>query len=457
MIEQALKTYRDNPVKFVRDILKVTPDSWQAEALTALTKSNRVAIRSGHGVGKTALESWAVCWFLFTRPYCKIPCTAPTIRQLYDILWSEISKWLKRSPMLDALFEWQKTKILFKSAPERWQAMARTAARPENMAGFHEDHLLFILDEASGINDAIFEAVEGALTGSDNKLLICGNPTKNSGFFKRAFFEDRELYYTLKVSSADSGRVSNDYCRRLINAYGEDSDVVRVRVLGEFPKTESDGLIALEYVEEAMTRDPVYLGELVIGVDPARFGDDETVIQPRIGNTALPFENYRKADTMITVGRIVHKLTALMKEYNCGHATINIDEGGLGGGVVDRLREVCGEKNLHVTINGCNFGGKSRDSAYANFVTEAYFSLRDRLVNGEIILPRDDELIAQLTTRKYLLTSSDKLILEDKKSFKKRIGRSPDRADALCLAFAPTIKVVAPPSMPTRISPWTRF
>ena len=450
MIEQALKTYRDNPVKFVRDILKVTPDSWQAEALTALTKSNRVAIRSGHGVGKTALESWAVCWFLFTRPYCKIPCTAPTIRQLYDILWSEISKWLKRSPMLDALFEWQKTKILFKSAPERWQAMARTAARPENMAGFHEDHLLFILDEASGINDAIFEAVEGALTGSDNKLLICGNPTKNSGFFKRAFFEDRELYYTLKVSSADSGRVSNDYCRRLIKAYGEDSDVVRVRVLGEFPKTESDGLIALEYVEEAMTRDPVYLGELVIGVDPARFGDDETVIQPRIGNTALPFENYRKADTMITVGRIVHKLTALMKEYNCGHATINIDEGGLGGGVVDRLREVCGEKNLHVT-------SKSRDSAYANFVTEAYFSLRDRLVNGEIILPRDDELIAQLTTRKYLLTSSDKLILEDKKSFKKRIGRSPDRADALCLAFAPTIKVVAPPSMPTRISPWTRF
>lgn len=457
MIERALKIYRDNPVKFVRDILQVTPDDWQAEALTALATKNRVAIRSGHGVGKTALESWSICWFLFTRPNCKVPCTAPTIRQLYDILWSEISKWLKRSPLLDSLFEWQKTKVLFKGAPERWGAMARTAARAENMAGFHEDHLLFVLDEASGIEDAIFEAVEGALTGTDNKLLICGNPTRNSGFFKRAFFEDRELYHTMKVSSADSGRVSDDYCKRLIKQYGEDSDVVRVRVLGEFPKTEADGLIALELVESAMAREPVYLGDLVLGVDPARFGDDETVIQPCIGNTALPFENYRKADLMTTVGRIVHKLTALMTKFDCGRATINVDEGGLGGGVVDRLREVCAEKNLHVTINGCNFGGKARDSAYSNFVTEAYFSLRDRLAEGEIILPRDDELAAQLTTRKYLLTSADKLILEDKKTYKKRIGRSPDRADALALAFAPTVKVVAPPPMPTRISPWRRF
>lgn len=449
-----MKKFRDEPTAFVRGILQASPDDWQAEALNALTNHKRIAVRSGHGVGKSCMQAWAALWFLFTRPYCKIVTTAPTMRQLFDVFMSELSKWLKHSPLLENLFEYTKTKIFFKGAPAEWFLVARTAAKPESLAGFHADHLLYILDEASGIDDEIFEAVEGALTGEDNRLLMCSNPTRNSGFFKRAFFEDRELYHTLKISSADSGRVSDDYCKRLIKQYGEDSDVVRVRVFGEFPKTEADGLIALELVEAAMSRDHVHLGELVIGVDPARFGDDETVIQARIGNTALPFVNYRKADTMTTVGRVVHNLTALMKKFGCKSATVNVDEGGLGGGVVDRLREVCHEKFLNVTVNGFNFGGKARDSTYANFVTEAYFALRDRLAAGEIILPRDDELAAQLTTRKYLLTSADKLILEDKKTYKKRVGRSPDRADALCLAFAPVKKVCGPPPMPLRISPW---
>lgn len=441
----------------MRKILNAEPDPWQADALSAMMTNGRVAVRSGHGVGKSCMQAWEALHFLFTNPYAKVVVTAPTMRQLFDVFMSELSKWLNRSPLLSDMFDYTKSKVAFKGAPAEWFLVARTAAKPENLAGFHADSMLFILDEASGIDDSIFEVVEGALTGANNKLLMCSNPTRNSGFFKRAFFEDRDLYHTMKVSSADSGRVSDDYCKRLIKQYGEDSDVVRVRVFGEFGKAEADGLIALELVESAMAREPVYLGELVLGVDPARFGDDETVIQPRIGNTALPFDNYRKADLMTTVGRIVHKLTALMTKFDCGRATINVDEGGLGGGVVDRLREVCAEKNLHVTINGCNFGGKARDSAYSNFVTEAYFSLRDRLAEGEIILPRDDELAAQLTTRKYLLTSADKLILEDKKTYKKRIGRSPDRADALALAFAPTVKVVAPPPMPTRISPWRRF
>lgn len=456
MLEQVLKKFRDEPVAFVKEILQVTPDEWQAEALNALANNSRVAIRSGHGVGKTALESWTVCWFLFTRPFCKVPCTAPTQQQLYKILWSEISKWLKRSPLLTELFEWKKTEVRFRGAPERWLAVARTAAKPENLAGFHEEHLLFILDEASGIDDGIFEAVEGALTTSDAKLLICGNPTRNSGFFKRAFFEDRELYYTIKKSSADSGRVSNEYCRRLIKQYGDDSDVVRVRVYGEFPKAEADGLIALELVEAAMSREPVHLGELVIGVDVARFGNDETVIQPRIGNTALAFENYRKADTMTTVGRIVHKATELMKKFSLNHARINVDDDGVGGGVTDRLREVLHEKNLSVEVVGCHNGGKARDSHYANWASESWFALRDRFASGEIILPRDDELTAQLTTRKYLLTSNDKLILEDKKTYKKRSGRSPDRADALVLAFAPTSIITAPPNFPIVQSYWRR-
>lgn len=370
------------------------------------------------------------------------------------MLWSELAKWLKRSPLLSELFEWQKTKITFRGAPAEWFAVARTAAKPENLAGFHAENLLFVIDEASGVNDEIFETVLGSLTGKENKLLMCGNPTRNSGFFHAAFFSDRELYYTMKVSSADSSRVSKEYCQRLIKQYGEDSDVVRVRVFGEFPKQAADGLIPLELVEASMTREPNYNGELVLGIDLARFGDDETVIAARIGDSVLPLQHWRKLDLMQTTGKIIHTLTELMTEYKLGSARLNVDEGGLGAGVVDRLREVAHEKNLHVTIQGCNFGGKARDKKYANFVTEAYFALLDRLKDGSIALPNDDELAAQLTTRRYSLTSSDTLIIEKKADYKKRFHKSPDRADAIILAFAPTLRITSIPAMPMQQSRW---
>lgn len=456
MLTKILTRLKDNPVLFVREILHAEPDEWQAEALNALAGKTRTAIRSGHGIGKSCMQAWACLWFLFTRPFAKIVVTAPTMRQLFDVFMSEISKWLNRSKLLSELFDYSKSKIAFKGNPNEWFLVARTAAKPENLAGFHADHLLFVLDEASGVDDSIFEVVSGALTGANNKLLMCSNPTRNSGFFKRAFFEDRELYYTMKISSMDSSRVSKDYCQQMIRQYGEDSDVVRVRVLGEFPKAEADGLIALEYVEAAINREPVYLGDLVIGVDVARFGDDETVICPRIGNTVLQLTRYRKADLMTTCGRILHVLEALMKKYDKKTAKINVDDDGVGGGVTDRLREVLNEKSLSVTVTGCHNGGKARDSHYANWGTESYFALRDRFIAGEIILPRDDELTAQLTTRKYMLNSRDQLILEPKADYKKRFKRSPDRADALVLAYAPTTKISLPPPMPLVQSYWRR-
>ena len=436
---KAMRRYIDDPVQFVVGVLDAAPDKWQEEALRGLAKNARVAIRSGHGVGKTALESWACLWFLFTRPYPKIPCTAPTQQQLFDILWPEISKWMKRSPLLDGLFEWQKTKVTMRGMPERWFATARTASKPENMAGFHEEHLLFICDEASGIDDRIYETIEGALTTSDAKLLLCGNPTKNSGVFKRAFFEDRDLYHIQKVSCFDISRITPEYSQRLIKQYGMDSDVVRVRVLGEFPKTEPDGLIPLELVESAIMRElPADSDAMLdVGADIARFGDDETVIIPRIGGKVLGIYHYTRQDTMTTVGKIIDITRGLMRDYSKPAAKIHVDDDGVGGGVTDRLREVIGEDRLNIDIVACHNGGSASDREhYANWVTEQWCGLRQRLADGDIELPRDDELTAQLSTRKYLLNSRDQIILEDKKTYKKRIGRSPDRADALILAFS---------------------
>ena len=438
----AMRRYINAPDLFARQVLHVIPDAWQEEALKAIGTHSRVAIRSGHGVGKTALEAWICLWFLFTRPYPKIPCTAPTQRQLYDILWPEISKWMENAPVLQALFEWQKSKIAANIAPERWFATARTASKPENMAGFHEEHILFICDEASGIDDRIFETIEGALTTSDSKLLLCGNPTKNTGIFKRAFFEDRELYYTQKISCLDSERVMDEYSSLLIKQYGLDSDVVRVRVLGEFPKAEPDGLIALELIEAAMMRDSlnddIKLGHTVfIGADIARFGDDETVICSRIGGRVLDMTHYNKRDTMETVGRILDTATRIMATYGKRKAAIYIDDDGVGGGVTDRLREVVYERGINASVIDCHNGGKANDSDhYANWATESWDSLRQRFVAGKVQLPQDDELAAQLSMRKYKVNSRGQMVLEEKSVHKKRTRRSPDRADALVLAFA---------------------
>ena len=440
-LAQQMKRYITDPAAFVVNVLDAHPDKWQEEALQAIGTQPRISVRSGHGVGKTAFEAWCVSWFLFTRPFPKIPCTAPTQQQLFDILWPEISKWLKRSPLLDELFEWQKTKVVMKEMPERWFATARTASKPENMAGFHEEHLLFICDEASGIDDSIYETIEGALTTTDAKLILCGNPTKNSGIFKRSFFEDRELYWTKKVSCFDAARVADEYSQRLIKQYGMDSDVVRVRVLGEFPKAEPDGLIPLELVEAAMMRDADMEADpetmLEIGADIARFGDDETIIVPRIGGKVLGLHHFTKQDLMTTCGKVLSITKGAMKDYAKPHATIRVDDDGVGGGVTDRLREVILEDGLNIDVIACHNGGRANDKEhYANWVTEQWCGLKERLVDGDISLPQDDELAAQLSTRKYSINSRDQIILEDKKSYKKRIHRSPDRADALVLAFA---------------------
>lgn len=440
-LARQMKRYITDPAAFVVNVLDAHPDKWQEEALQAIGTQPRISVRSGHGVGKTAFEAWCVSWFLFTRPFPKIPCTAPTQQQLFDILWPEISKWLKRSPLLDELFEWQKTKVVMKEMPERWFATARTASKPENMAGFHEEHLLFICDEASGIDDSIYETIEGALTTVDAKLILCGNPTKNSGIFKRSFFEDREMYWTKKVSCFDAARVADEYSQRLIKQYGMDSDVVRVRVLGEFPKAEPDGLIPLELVEAAMMRDADMEADpetmLEIGADIARFGDDETIIVPRIGGKVLGLHHFTKQDLMTTCGKVLSIAKGAMKDYAKPHVTIRVDDDGVGGGVTDRLREVIMQDRLNIDVVACHNGGRANDKEhYANWVTEQWCGLKERLVDGDISLPQDDELAAQLSTRKYSINSRDQIILEDKKSYKKRIHRSPDRADALVLAFA---------------------
>ena len=176
-LDVSIPMWQEDPVIFFREVLRFEPDKWQAEAARDLAHHPRVSIKSGQGVGKTGLEAALFLWFLTCFPYPRIVATAPTKQQLHDVLWSEISKWMSRSPLLTLLLKWTKTYVYMKGNEKRWFGVARTATKPENMQGFHEDNMLFIVDEASGVAEPIMEAILGTLSGGNNKLLLCGNPT----------------------------------------------------------------------------------------------------------------------------------------------------------------------------------------------------------------------------------------------------------------------------------------
>lgn len=444
-----LDNYWDNPVWFAEDMMGFHADKWQAKVLMALAGDPKVSVRSGQGVGKTGLESIAVVWYLCTRPFPKVVATAPTRQQLYDVLWAEISKWLGSSK-IENLLQWTKTKIYMKGFEERWWATARTAVKPENMQGFHEDYMLFVVDEASGVSDPIMEAILGTLTGYENKLLMCGNPTRTSGTFYDSHNRDRDLYKTFKVSSLDSPRTSKENIEMLRRKYHEGSDPWRVRVLGEFPKGESDSLISLEAVEMATIKEVNISNDYILnlGADIARYGDDETIIAPRIGGKVFDLLTYSKQSTMETSGRILRAVDKFKNMYpQINRVKIKTDDDGLGAGVTDRLKEVVAQENLNYEIipiqNGSNAIEKDK---YYNKASEMWDVMREELDNNlscylqgkepTIQLPNDDKLIKQLSNRKYSVDSKGKIQIESKKEMKKRIGESPDRADAVIYSFA---------------------
>lgn len=441
-------TYWDNPVWFAEDMLDFYPDPWQKDVLMDLAQSPKVSVRSGQGVGKTGLESIVILWYLCTRPYPKVIATAPTRQQLYDVLWAEIAKWLNTSKVKN-LLRWTKTKIYMNGQEDRWWATARTAVRPENMQGFHEDYMLFVVDEASGVADNIMEAILGTLTGHENKLLLCGNPTKTSGVFYDSHNSDRDMYKTHKVSSMDSPRTSEQNIQMLLRKYGKDSDVARVRIFGDFPKGEADSLISLEVAEQAAETIVDISNEytLHVGVDVARFGDDKTLIAPRIGNKLFPLQDYSKKDTMETTGNIIRTVEDFKRNNpQINRIIIKIDDDGLGAGVTDRLREVNRQDNLGYTIIPIKNGSKAKDDErYYNKAAEMWDKIRELLdenmskfLQGEpgiIELPNDPILIKQLSSRKYGIDSRGKIELEKKDVMKKRTGESPDRADAVIYAF----------------------
>lgn len=450
-LDESIPIWRRNPVQYCEEVLTMEPDEWQADVAMDLAQHPKVSVKSGQGVGKTSIEAALFLWFITCFPYPRIVATAPTKQQLHDVLWSEISKWITRSPLLSMLLKWTKTYVYMIGHEKRWFGVARTATKPENMAGFHEDNMLFIVDEASGVADPIMEAILGTLSGENNKLLLCGNPTKTSGTFYDSHTADRALYRCHTVSSMDSRRTNKENIESLVKKYGWDSNVVRVRVRGLFPNQEDDVFIGAELIEQCCRK--IYelpegrgMQQVIIGVDVARFGDDETVMYRNFKGKIKLVKHRRGQDLMATVGDIVIQYKAILKEFPDykGKVYVNIDDTGLGGGVTDRLKEVKKEQKLKwlyvIPINAAEKietdtkAGKEAAEYYNNLTTHMWACLRELLENKDIELDDDSETVAQLSSRKYSIASNGKIEIEPKKDMKKRGLDSPDRADALTLA-----------------------
>lgn len=437
---EIVETWQKDIVQFVKDQFGVTPSPQQAALLDAVTKLGaHVAAKSGHGTGKSTTGAWLILWALCCYSDVKVPCTAPTKHQLEDILWTEVRKW--HGKMMEP---WKSSiritsdKVSVSGLPG--MAVARTGRKenPEALQGFHADELLFLIDEASGVDDTVFEVARGALSTPGARVVMMANPTRTTGFFYRAFHANRDSWDGYTLSCLDSPLVAPEYIREMEMEYGRDSDIFRVRVLGEFPGGGDLQFIHTVDVEAAMERyyewDVYKRSPRVLGVDVAAYGGDRTVIVERQGLYAHVLWQVHGAETATIAGEVAR----LWDANQC--SAVFVDATGVGFGVASDLRTL-GYQPFSV-----HFGSASSDKTYKNKRAECWGLMRDWIAKdgGWLDVGEYGEYMKNdLTGPDYQYDMQGRLQLERKEDMKKRGLASPDFADALALTFA---LPVAPPN-----------
>jgi phage terminase large subunit len=430
-----IKRYRHDPVGFVQKVFRVEPDDWQKTFLEAIANGDRrISVRSGHGVGKSTGASWAMIWYMLTRYPVKVVVTAPTSSQLYDALFAELKRWVKEMPKaLQELLDVKSDRIELRPSPTEAFISARTsrAEQPEALQGIHAEHVMLVADEASGVPEAVFEAAAGSMSGHNAVTILLGNPVRSSGYFYETHNRLRDEWTTLHVNCEQSKRVSKEFVREMALKYGEESNAYRVRVLGEFPLADDDTVIPYSLVEMAMARD-IEVDEyapVTYGVDVARFGSDKSALAKKKGNVIIDIKKWAGLDLMQLTGAIKAEYDA--EDFKDRPLHIYVDSIGLGSGVVDRLRE------LGLPAIGINVSeSPAMKSAYMNLRSELWGKMKSWLEQRGCVLPKNDDLLADLTAPRYTFNSTGKMRVESKEEMKKRGLPSPDLADACILTLA---------------------
>lgn len=450
-LNSLMAKYVYDPLGFVKNmfpwgegVLKghTGPDKWQTDILNEIGKqaksgkSVRVAVASGHGIGKTALSAWIIIWFNSTRPSPQIVTTANTKSQLDTKTWRELAKWHKLAHN-GHWFEWTAQKFYKKSDPSTWAAFAIpwNKDKAEAFAGTHEENVLMLYDEASLVDDAIWEVTEGAMTTPGAMWVVFGNPTRNTGRFKECFGKFKQRWTRLQIDSRTTKMADNKQIEQWIEDYGEDSDFVRVRVRGVFPRASDMQFISEETVDRAygkiITPREIQNQPVIMGVDPARYGNDQSIIYVRKGNATLNILKFRGVDTVTLAQRVAHEASnvAVFNGEIEKAQYIFVDGGGVGAGVIDYLDK------LKLGPIEVQFGSKSPDKYYLNFRSYIWGLMKKWLEHGGSI-PEDDELRSDLIGPEFGFNHRDKLQLERKEDMKRRGLASPDTGDALAMTFA---------------------
>lgn len=459
-----LPEYADRPIDFFREILGIEPwaaampgQTGQIDILRALPEHKAIAVRSGHKVGKSTIAAGVAIWWFATRPAARAVLTAPTARQVKIVLWREVRRLyriarrrarvkgrdLGPDPSRDP-----STGII---ADDGREILGFSTDDADRFSGISGQHVLYIVDEASGVDEPIFEAIEGNRAGGAY-LLLFGNPTQTSGKFFDAFHSERHVFHCLHISSehtpandnAIPGLATPEWVAERARVWGTASSLYAVRVRGDFPEQASDAVIPLRLLEAAR-RDwdaATYEGELQIGVDVAEFGDDDTVIQPRRGKKTYHPIVLHSMDSVDIAGQVLELVRELRAKDEV--PVVNIDTIGVGAGVFAIL---C--RSNEMTAVDCK-SSRSADSTtgpgYHNLRAQLHFAVRDWLAEGGTIHP-DPELEGELVAPRYKFDTQGRYQVESKLDIKARIKRSPDRFDALQLAVyqAPRTKIVALP------------
>ena len=423
------------------DELKAHIEKNKQQPGKATYETLRTALSSGRGIGKSSLVCWIILWMLTTRIGSSVIVSANSENQLRSVTWGELTKWtamainshwweISATKLTPA--QWLATLVErdLKKGTRYWAAEGRlwSAENPDSYAGVHNhDGTCLIFDEASGIDDKIWAVSAGFFTEQtpDRYWFAFSNPRRNSGYFYECFNAKREYWQTQTIDARTVEDTDKDVYEQIINEYGEDSLQARVEVYGEFPSTGDAQFIGRGLVDEAFKRQPHNddTAPIIVGVDPARTGMDSTVIVIRQGRDLVEVARYKTDDLMETVGNIIDVIERYKPEMVC------IDEGGLGAGVVDRLKEQ-GYK-----VRGVNAGWKPKNpKAHLNLRAQMWCDMREWLKTASV--KHDKRLMTDLTGIEQKFTSTGAIQLESKKDMKARGLASPDSADAIAHTFA---------------------
>lgn len=445
-----LKKLSSDPYKFVLyafdwgkgELAKFEgPDEWQKEilcnirdGLLTLDQAIQIAVASGHGIGKSALVSWLILWALTTSPNTRGIVTANTENQLRTKTWPEVQKWFRL--FIGKQFFQITATAIFSNYPEyektwRIDAIPWSENNTEAFAGLHNqgNRIILIFDEASAIADTVWEVAEGALTDSDTEIIWCvfGNPTRNTGRFRECFRKNRHRWIHKQIDSRTVKHTNKNQIDKWVEDYGVDSDFVKIRVRGEFPNTSSRQFIGSDLVDAArgkrLSRDSHHFAPVIIGVDPAIYGDDECVIYLRQGLMSKQLGCYRKVgDDFLIAGYVAQ----FEDEYKADAVFVDM---GYGTGIISAGRQM-GRQWTMVA-----FGSRSTKDGYLNKRAEMWGDIKAWLKEGGA-LPDDPIICEEIGSPEYIVKLDGKIQLESKEDMKRRGVLSPNRADALALTFA---------------------